>query len=505
MKITPSLLFNYIQCPHKPWRDIYGPKNEESIESNPFLQLLWEKGVQHEKDVISSFTESFEDLHEGTIEERLIRTRKAMDSGKKFIYQGVIQYANLLGIPDLLTLEDGCYYPIDIKSGAGLDGIDEESGEEGKPKKHYAVQLSLYVDILIKMGFTSQRKGFIIGADKTKVEYNLDAPMAAKNPETYWNFYHNVRKIVSKLIKNETRNSPALSGACKLCNWHESCKNWCTKNDDLTQLFNIGRKVRDTLNNDVDVSTVKGLLSLSIGDLMNQKEGSRGFLTGIGEATLKTAKRRANILTQNSPPVLYSSLNLPEVKYEIYLDLEDDPTQNFTYLHGLYVRTKERKEFKYFVAKEFSDKAEKEAWAKFWAYIKSLPENNYAVYYYSAHEKTTYKKLQRKFPDVVTMAEVESFFTNKNVIDLYQLVSKYTDWPLGSYGIKSIATYLGFKWRDESPSGALSIQWFNEYLKTKHESILNRILDYNEDDCIATMVLKDKLVEMNQQLFSLKI
>ena len=29
---------------------------------------------------------------------------------------------------------------------------------------------------------------------------------------------------------------------------------------------------------------------------------------------------------------------------------------------------------------------------------------------------------------------------------------------------KPIAQYLGFKWRDESPSGALSIQWFNEYI-----------------------------------------
>jgi predicted RecB family nuclease len=41
----------------------------------------------------------------------------------------------------------------------------------------------------------------------------------------------------------------------------------------------------------------------------------------------------------------------------------------------------------------------------------------------------------------------------------------------------------------------LSIQWYNEYLKTKDEKIIKRILEYNEDDCKAAMVLKDFLVK----------
>ena len=75
---------------------------------------------------------------------------------------------------------------------------------------------------------------------------------------------------------------------------------------------------------------------------------------------------------------------------------------------------------------------------------------------------------------------------------------KKTDWPLPSYSIKDIANYLGFKWRDESPSGALSIQWFNEYIKVKDPNILKRIIEYNEDDCKATMILKDKLAELSK-------
>ena len=101
--------------------------------------------------------------------------------------------------------------------------------------------------------------------------------------------------------------------------------------------------------------------------------------------------------------------------------------------------------------------------------------------------------MQKIHSDVVSEDEVERFFANSQVIDLYQIVLKYTDWPLGSYSLKALAMYLGFSWRDETPSGALSIEWFNKYIATKDETILKRILLYNEDDCKATMVLKDAL------------
>ena len=43
------------------------------------------------------------------------------------IYQGIIEWEDLLGIPDLLRIEpDGNYIPVDIKSGLGFEGSDEE-------------------------------------------------------------------------------------------------------------------------------------------------------------------------------------------------------------------------------------------------------------------------------------------------------------------------------------------------------------------------------------------
>ncbi len=496
--ITASKLYDYIQCPHKVWRDIYGPQDEKIQEINPFVELLWEKGVKHEEKIVSKLGD-FLNLKDGSIDERFQKTVEAMKNKTPLIYQGVLKHENILGIPDLLRKIPGdVYMPIDIKSGMGFESADEELGEEGKPKKHYAVQLCMYNDLLKKLGFTDHNNGKIIDIHGEEVEYNLIAPKGANTKTTWWEFYEKIKKHVDILMKNQDKNKPAKGGICKLCPWYDSCGKWCEEMKDLTNVFYLGRNVRDRINKDISIEDIDAFLELDVAEVMKLKEkekklGNKEFLFRIGEDSLQKSLKRAKILYQTKKPVAYSTITFPKVSYELYFDIEDDPTQEFVYLHGVYERKNNKERYINFIAKEISSEAEKEIWQEFWKYIASLPPDNYAVYYYSHHEKTTYKRLQKNYPDVISAENVEKFFGNQNVIDLYKIVQKQTDWPVSSYSLKTLATYLGFKWRDETPSGALSIQWFNKYLETKDESILKRIMEYNEDDCKATMILKDKL------------
>ena len=506
MNITASSLYDYIQCPHKVWRDIYGPQEEKIRETNPFVELLWERGVKHEEKIVSGLGD-FLDLKEGSIDERFQKTIEAMKNKTPLIYQGVLKYENNIGIPDLLKiLPDNTYMPIDIKSGMGFEGADEEIGNEGRPKKHYAVQLCLYNDLLRKLGFAAHNSGKIIDINGEEVEYDLIAPMGTKIKETWWELYEQIKKHVDLLIKNQDKNKPAMAGICKLCPWYNSCKKWCEETRDLTNVFYLGRSNRDRINEDLGVENIDDFLSIDVAEVMKQKEkekksGNKDFLLRIGEKSLQKSIDRARILYQTKKPVIYEPIKFPHVSYELFFDIEDDPTQDFVYLHGVYERNGSKERFIDFTATEILADAEKEIWQKFWEYIETLPQDDYAVYYYSPHEKTTYKKLQKRYPDRISMENVEKFFDNPNVIDLYQIIQSKTDWPLGSYSLKALATYLGFKWRDETPSGALSIQWFNEYIESNDKNILKRILEYNEDDCKATMVLKDGLVEISSSIW----
>lgn len=497
MRLTPSILYNYYQCPHKVWRDNFGPRDEEIVETNPFVKLLWDKGIQHEKNIIQKIYSELHDLSTGTIEERIARTKEAIQNKVKLIYQPVLTFDTLFGIPDLLELQaNGDYFPIDIKSGQGFEG-QSDFDDEQKQKKHYALQLCLYVEILTKIGLIKTCEGFIIDGDGEKIKYELDKGISPKNPQTFWEYYVEVKKNVIDILEAKQINEPAMSGICKLCSWYHSCKNWCKTNDDPTQIFYLGRSVRDKLKSQAFIKTVDDVINMDIPTLLADKKKDKTFLKGIGEGTLLKAQTRAKILKDQSEPVAYTQFTFPNVQYELFFDIEDDPTQDFVYLHGLYVRENGKEYFKEFVALTTESNAEEKAWSDFWAYIRSLPQNNFSVYYFSQHEKTTYFKLQKKHPNVISVEELTTFFENDKVLDLYtNFVLKHTDWPLGSYSIKELATYLGFNWRDETPSGALSIQWFNEYIKTGDKNILKRILEYNEDDCKATMILKDKLKAM---------
>lgn len=497
MRITASKLFNFIQCEHRVWRDQYGPKKERIEEVNPFVEMLWDKGVKYENEVVGKLGD-YMDMSGIGFEEAADLTIIAMNKKTPLIYQGVLIYKDLMGIPDLLKLmPDGNYIPVDIKSGMAMEGVDEEEGDDGKQKKHYAVQLALYLDALNGLGFENKKQGIILDIHGNEVLYDLNLPMGKLNKKSYWDYYEEIKGKAWVLLNNEAKNKPAMAGICKLCPWYNSCKKWVSENDDPTGLFYVGRSKRDTLSEDLQVNSIDDVLKIDIEEVLQQKKRDKNFLKGLAEKNLSKAIDRANVLKNFKKPVIYEKVELPVVSYELFFDIENDPTREFVYLHGVYERGPEGERFLDFTAKEISPEAEKKAWANFWQYIKSLPNDDFAVYYYSAHEKTTYKKMQKMYPDVISEEEVDAFFEDPNVIDLYKIVLKYTDWPVGSYSIKYLAQYLGFSWRDKTPSGALSIQWFNEYIEIKDPKKLERILLYNEDDCKATMVLKDGIKKLS--------
>lgn len=494
--ITASKLYDYMKCPHRVWRDIYGPQEEKIREINPFIQMLWDRGSQYEKEVIAGLG-GFKDISTGSFENRFKNTIEAMKNGEPLIYQGVLIADEIMGIPDLLRkLRNGQYVPVDIKSGMGMEGADEDEGEEGSLKKHYAVQIALYADALKRLKYNGELNGIILDIRGKEVVYDLNGSIGARTSGTYWELYEKTKTATSLLINNEYKNNPALAGTCKLCPWYDSCKKWVKEQDDPTGLFYVGRGKRDVLSEDLGIKRIEDILSVDVAEVLEKKKKDKQMLKGVGDSTLNKIICRAKILKETKKPVVYNKVNFPEVAYELFFDIEDDPTREFVYLHGVYERGPKGERFLYFAADDVTSEEEKNAWLKFWKYIRSLPSGGFSVYYYSAHEKTIYKKMQKMYSESVSSEEVEGFFNNPNVIDLYSVVLKDTDWPVGSYSIKELASFCGFSWRDKTPSGALSIQWFNEYIKTKDKGILKRIIEYNEDDCKAMMVVKDKIKEL---------
>lgn len=144
-QINASTLYNYIQCPRRVQLDLFGdPSKKDRVSA--FVELLWERGNAFERETMNKLVEPFADLRSLEPREKEHQTLRLMRQGEKIIYGGRIRTDTLLGEPDLLVRKGNGYVAGDIKSGAGIEGVDDES--DGKLKRHYAVQLALYTDIL---------------------------------------------------------------------------------------------------------------------------------------------------------------------------------------------------------------------------------------------------------------------------------------------------------------------------------------------------------------------
>ena len=487
--VTAAMLYDLVQCPHRPTMDLFGDPSERD-EINPFIQLLWEKGNAYEAEVVAGVDLPLLDLSgkPGVQRERL--TAEAMEQKVPLIYAGRICADDLLGDPDLLRLDGDKYVAGDIKSGGGEEGPEDSA----TLKKHYGVQLALYTDILERKGLSASRRPFVWDVNGDEITYDLNEPQGVQSPWTIWELYQRTLKEARAIIAQVQRTKAAYGAPCKLCHWHSACLKELDKAQDLTLLPELGRAKRDVLVGEFE--TIEHLASADVEEFVR---GKKTAFPGIGPDTLRKFRARAELVSSDSgKPYLTKPVAFPTVEIELFFDIEVDPMRDHCYLHG-FVERRNREEaserYFAFLTADTSSAEEERAFRDAWHFIRE--RQPCAIYYYSKYERTIWRQLQEKYPAVCSAEEIEALFDPDQSIDLYfDVVKKATEWPTRDHSIKTLAKYLGFNWRDSHPSGAASIEWFDRWITTGDTDTKNRILDYNEDDCVATRVLLDGIREL---------
>ena len=486
--ITASMLYDYTTCPHRVAMDLFGDPNERD-EVSPFVELLWERGSAFEQQTIEDLGVPYLNLRRVPRAQREEMTARAIANGEALIYGARMSHGELLGEPDLLRRTNLGYVPGDIKSGAGLEGETEEVA--GKPKKHYAYQLALYSDILQRKGWATAQEAFIWDIHGAEVVYDLSQPRGPRTGATMWEEYEEALETVTAIAKRAIQTKPGLISACGLCHWRSHCRFQINRADDLTLISELGRSTRDKFP--AAIRTVQGLANASLDSLI---VGGKSTLPGIGAKTLEKLHARAVLQNQTNPaPYFTEAVTLPRGNTELFFDVETDPFRDLCYLHGFVERHRgdnAAEHYVAFAAQEADPQSEERAFADALQYVREQADA--IVYFYSSYERTTWRHLARRYPDVATEDEIVALFDDDRFIDLYtDIVRSKMIWPTHSLSIKALATFLGFEWRDTDPSGAGSIQWYHEWVEKGDPAIWNRILEYNEDDCRAMRVLADAL------------
>lgn len=143
------------------------------------------------------------------------------------------------------------------------------------------------------------------------------------------------------------------------------------------------------------------------------------------------------------------------------------------------------------------------SFGEFWTWLMTVRAEaatsgkTFAAYCYSrtAEDKWLYESARRFAgrPGVPTVEQVRAFVDGPEWVDMFQAVSEQFICPNGK-GLKKIAPVAGFSWRDPEAGGEASMGWYRRAVGYDAEPDLSqrtRLLEYNEDDVRATMVLRE--------------
>lgn len=474
MTVTAQDLYNYTHCAHRVYLDAHGDPAERGAVSR-FVELLWEMGLQTEREYLAVLGKAaYEDLQGYSLEEAERATRTLMVRGAECIYQGVIRAGHYLGRPDLLVRRDdarsrlGPYYyeAVDIKAGRGWE---QREGQRRRFKEHYAFQILFYRMILETLQGYAPPVGHIV---------NVDKEIEAFDPANFEADFRAALADAERLVAGRERSEPVLGSHCHLCHWYAHCRRWVEANQDPSGIYFVGR-IKFELKK-AGLATIADIAAMDVAQYLKGPKK----IPGLGEKTLRRIKERAQVIRSGRPRIR-AGYHFPPAAREIYFDIEDDPTRNHTYLYGMVVVEQDgRSAYRYFLAERPED--EQDTVRAFWEFLAT---NEEVVYYvYSPKERTTLRRLMTRYK--LDEAVYERYLERE--YDLYtDLVVKYSDWPTYSYGIKQIAQKIGFAWRDPDPSGINSIVWYNAWLADPtREDLRQRLLEYNEDDCRAMLAIK---------------
>lgn len=456
--LTASDFYRYLQCPHWPYWERFGdPKDRRKLTAAEEERL--NDGLEHEKKVIK---ERYAHVHEVRVKGAAAAFKKTlalMKDGVPAIYQGRLLNEDWTGIPDILERHEGksdlgdwYYVPVDVKRAHLL-------------KKEHMAQLTFYAVLLERVQGRFPREPAIVNADGERLAFDASE------------FLAEFRGMVTALdrIRAGEIPEPVYRKSCEDTSpWGAACFRLAKERNDIALLFNV------------DVRKLKGLRACGIHTVDQaaamDPQALEGCEPGLTLRALTSAQRQAQSLEEDSVIVKKSFPHETE-GLEIHFDIESYPPLDVDYLYGFWIVEPGAERYVSFVAEK--PEKEREMWKAFLAWLETLP-SSYTVYHYAAYEPSRLAILSKRYGDEGN-PWLARFLTR--FVDLKEDARSHCVFPLYFYSLKKICQFLGFRWEGDVKGGGESVTAYEKWLKTKRRSILDSILQYNEEDVRATAYL----------------
>jgi predicted RecB family nuclease len=294
-----------------------------------------------------------------------------------------------------------------------------------------------------------------------------------------------VLKVTEKIVSLLSSHSPpdlVLNRHCAECEFQAVCRQKAIEKDDISLLSGMTEKERQRFNS-------KGIFGVTQLSYTFRPHRRRKQLAGKPEKYHHSLKALA--IREHKIHVVGS----PELKIEgtpIYLDVEALPDRDFFYLIGL--RFQSGRKVSQYSLWAANENDEKRIWKKFLGVLSQI--NKPVLIHYGSFETTFLKRMYQKYGEPVggsRLAEVIS-----SAVNLLSVMFAKVYFPTFSNGIKEIAKFLQFEWKNPASGGLQSIIWRSQWEASGGAAVKQSLLIYNANDCEALEVVTNKMLRLQR-------
>lgn len=457
--VKGGLVYQYIRNPFFVWCEAFAPKEEKDPES-AYMNMIFENGRNHETEVLEEMFPGGIDIDPTLHDKAFAQTLDGLFGGEQFIKNGILYYLPLqfVAVPDVLEKKEGSslwgewhYEVIEIKSSKQI-------------REEQIMQAAYYNHLIgIIQGYTPATFT-MIGGQKEKQKIN------------YSDYENKVKETIREMKEIFKGRKPPIERIG--WPWQEYSLKQLKERKAISLIPSLPSTHKEILLQN-GVSTLEDFFSLNI------------LGVEIPFDTMEKYRRFAKAFLQGKHSFLDKPF-LPEGKIEIFMDFEGVEQMRINgkkisgdYLIGVVVRENGQEIYTSFLA----DSLEKEH-DMLLDFLKFLQDKNeFVIYHFGSYEKSHLASLLNKYG-------IDESFAQKilhSMVDIFQLAKKSVIFPTHSYSLKEIAKYLGFQWTGVADAKD-SIVLYLDFIENNNKESLEKIIQYNKDDCLALKRVKDFLV-----------
>ena len=294
---------------------------------------------------------------------------------------------------------------------------------------------------------------------------------------------------------------------CTLCSWRGLCDAEATGEGHLSEVSGIGGKRRDLLLS-LGITTLAELAASDPEQLAASLEEHGEQHRDVAAQLVAQARVQAEgvVLRLAGGPALPELERAPGV---LIYDIESDSDARDDFLHGLlrlqrgqtgWPTLTEAATAPYHPVLALQEHGEERLWHRLRTLLARTPA--WPVLHYGETEAVGLLRLAER----QGASEAERQRLKRRLIDVHQRLRRHWLLPVNSYGLKSVASWRGFRWSQGGVDGARCLLWWRQWRRDRDRAgvaprlaaqPLARIFRYNRDDGLATWAVARWLLEQD--------